>query len=202
MGNMKSPVSSLISRILSFAKISSQGRRESFYRKTFKKIGNDVVINDACFHDCERISIGDYVYIGPETTLFGRGSIQVSDHVIIGPGVMIMSSLHNWDSAEWLPYDNVELLKPVSIGEACWIGARSIIMPGVQLGLGCVVAAGAVVTKSWGSGAVVGGNPAKLIKRRDPVQIEQCVREGLFYLKKKHELGMPLNQKDERTVQP
>ena len=51
----------------------------------------------------------------------------------------------------------------IKIGDNCFIGARAIILPGVTLGNECVVAAGAVVTKSYPSGSVLGGNPAKLI---------------------------------------
>lgn len=55
------------------------------------------------------------------------------------------------------------MLGEIKIGDNCFIGARAIILPGVTLGNECVVAAGAVVTKSYPSGSVLGGNPAKLI---------------------------------------
>ncbi|MDG6100072.1 acyltransferase [Alteromonas sp. ZYF713] len=54
---------------------------------------------------------------------------------------------------------------PVQIGKNCFIGARSIILPGVTIGDEVVVAAGSVVTKSFGSNVVIGGNPAKVIKK-------------------------------------
>ena len=57
-----------------------------------------------------------------------------------------------------------EFGKPVTIGDNCWIGGSATIVPGVTLGNNVVVAAGAVVTKSFGDNVVIGGNPAKIIK--------------------------------------
>ncbi len=186
-----------VGRVFAFAENRARIVRERESRERLKSVGSHVVMSGVHFSGCDKICLGDYVYIGPGTEFVGRGGIRVGGHTIIGPGVLIMSSLHNWDKAEWLPYDNVEWLKPVSIGEACWIGARAIVLPGVKLGPGSVVGAGAVVTKACDPGSVLAGNPARVIKRRDPAQLERCLREGLFYLKKKEELGMALNDKQE-----
>ena len=56
--------------------------------------------------------------------------------------------------------------EPVKIGDDCWMGANAIILPGVELGKGCVVGAGSVVTKSFSEYSVVGGVPARLLKQR------------------------------------
>jgi len=115
----------------------------------------------------ERIKIGDWVHIGSGGQLFGRGGLSIADHVIIGPQVTIMTSKHNHHPARLIPYDEVELLKPVEIGVASWIGLGVILMPGVVLGKGCIVGAGSVVTKSFPDGSIVAGNPAKIIGQRD-----------------------------------
>ncbi|HAU27266.1 MAG TPA: maltose O-acetyltransferase, partial [Alteromonas australica] len=62
----------------------------------------------------------------------------------------------------------VEFPKPITIGDNCWIGGMAVINPGVTLGNNVVVASGAVVTKSFGSNLVIGGNPARIIKTIDP----------------------------------
>lgn len=59
-----------------------------------------------------------------------------------------------------------QLISEVKIGNDVWIGRRVIILPGVTIGNGCVIGAGAVVTKSFADYSVIGGNPAKLIKMR------------------------------------
>lgn len=67
--------------------------------------------------------------------------------------------------ASILSHDMVRALKlDTHVGENCFIGARSIIMPGIKIGNGCIVAAGAVVVKDVPSGSIVAGNPAKVIK--------------------------------------
>lgn len=192
---MKNFVQRLAGRIYRLLEHCAQAQREDSYRRAFLVIGDNVELSKAIFSSCDRICIGSHVYLGPGTNLVGRGGITLADHVIVGPEVLIMSSLHNWEKAEWLPYDNMEQLKPVSIGIACWIGARAIIMPGVQLGAGSVVGAGAVVTKDCEPGSVLAGNPARLIKRRDSAQLERCMHSGLFYLKCKEERGIALTDK-------
>lgn len=133
----------------------------------------------------ERLRIGDWVYIGPGGRFFARGGLTIADHVIIGPEVTIMTSMHNYREARLVPYDEVELLNPVEIGVACWIGYGAILMPGVALGCGCIVGAGAVVTKSFTEGSVIGGNPATVIGTRDMKHFANCVTSGGTYLNKK-----------------
>lgn len=95
----------------------------------------------------------------------GMNGVFIDDDVIIAPSVTIISANHNpTDISKWIKTE------PVRIGKRCWIGANAVILPGVQLGDGVIVGAGAVVTKSFPSGAVVGGVPAKIINicRQEP----------------------------------
>lgn len=193
---------SLLGKLYRAAKECAQKQREAEYRKGFKSIGQGVEMSGIRCSSCARISIGHHVYFGEETTLVGRGGIEVQDHVIMGPEVLVMSSMHRWRDADWVPYDNVEWLKPVVVGRACWLGYRAIVLPGVRLGPGTIVGAGAVVTKSFPAGAVVAGNPARQIGQRNLAQFEQCCGNGLFYLKLKQEQNIPLLQKQERILNP
>ena len=90
------------------------------------------------------------------------GRIIIEDNVQIGPNTMIVTTNHDFTRRE------VVLHAPVTIKKGAWIGGRSLILPGVTIGENAVVAGGAVVTKDVEPNTIVGGNPAKVIKRLDP----------------------------------
>lgn len=81
----------------------------------------------------------------------------------------IRTANHNYNSMdlEYLPYDEKVVCKPVIIEKNCWIGTSSLILPGVTIQEGAVIGAGSVVTKDIPKCAVVGGNPARILKYRD-----------------------------------
>ena len=137
------------------------------------------------FYVPEEIKIGEYVYIGPRVQVFGGGGVHLADHCIIGPEVAILSESHNHTSSDVIPYDDIVYLDAVQIGQCCWIGFRAIVLPGVTLGEGCIVGAGAVVTKSCGAGSIVCGNPARRVGRRDLAAYYACARSGRYYFKLK-----------------
>ncbi len=92
----------------------------------------------------------------------GINGIFIDDDTIFGPGVKIISASHDTkDISKWVATE------PIRIGKRCWIGANAVILPGVQLGDDVIVGAGAVVTKSFPSGAVIGGVPANIIRIQD-----------------------------------
>lgn len=110
----------------------------------------------------EKITLGADVWVSFAASggcyIQGRNGIEIGDHTIFAPGVKIISANHDPDRlGEWLPAD------PIVIGQGCWIGANAVILPGVRLGDRCLVGAGAVVTKSFPGGSVLGGVPARQI---------------------------------------
>ena len=109
------------------------------------KIGNNVGISEYCY--------------------FGiRGDLVIGDDVIIGPGVKIFTENHSID-LNHLPFRlQDEMRKEVIIGNNVWIGASSVILPGVNIGNNVVIAAGAVVNKNVPPNSLYGGVPARLIK--------------------------------------
>jgi len=92
-------------------------------------------------------------------TAMAIGGITIGDGAQIGPHVTIVTDNHDFENR------NVLRCKGVRIGSNAWIGAGATIMPGATIGENAVVAGGAVVTKDVEANTVVGGNPAKLIKR-------------------------------------
>ena len=81
-----------------------------------------------------------------------------------------------------IPYDKRMITKEVVIGENVWIGTNVIILPGVTIGEGAVVGAGAVVSKDVPPCAVVGGNPAKILKYRNQEKYNELKAQGKVYL--------------------
>ncbi len=113
------------------------------------------------FFDPRGVSIGEDTIVGFGTFLDGRKEIKIGDHVDIASEVMIYNSEHDLDSDEFTAREEA-----VEIGDYVFIGPRAIIMPGVKIGKGAVVAGGAVVTKDVPDFAIVGGIPAKVIGER------------------------------------
>jgi acetyltransferase-like isoleucine patch superfamily enzyme len=99
----------------------------------------------------------------PGCYIQGIGKIYIGDYTQIAPNVGIISANHDlYDNRKHIP-------SSVYIGQYCWIGMGAIILPGVVLGDYTIVGAGSIVTKSFPDGyCVIGGNPAKLIKKLSP----------------------------------
>lgn len=87
------------------------------------------------------------------------GTIKIGKGTYIAPNVGLITANHMF-----LNLDVHQPAKPIEIGENCWIGMNSMILPGVKLGARTIVAAGSVVTKSFMGNCVIAGNPAKVIK--------------------------------------
>lgn len=113
----------------------------------------------------KNISIGEDSHIAPFAHIWGQGGVTIGDRVLIASHVAITSLTHDYNHAQ-IRYAPI-IAKPINILDDVWIGAHSVIMPGVTLGKGCVVGAGSVVTKDVPSMAIVVGSPAKILKYRD-----------------------------------
>jgi len=116
-------------------------------------VGDGMVIGD-------NSSIGDYSFMGC------AGGIRIGNNVLMGQRVSFHSQNHNSDDPDKLIRDQGVTDQMIVIGDDCWLGSGSIILAGVELGAGSIVAAGSVVTKSFGEGSVVAGVPAALVRMR------------------------------------
>jgi acetyltransferase-like isoleucine patch superfamily enzyme len=119
---------------------------------------------------CSRISLGKRVVIRPGCMLHANpdmveASITIEDDVMIGSGVHIYLDKHRFDDP-YVPIINQGDFppKPVVLKRGCWVGANSIILPGVSVGENSVIGAGSVVTRSVPARVLVAGNPAKIIR--------------------------------------
>lgn len=110
------------------------------------------------------ISIGSGSGLGVNCLV--HGPLEIGNKVMMGPDVVILTHTHNIDRTDIPMGDQGSRVAKVTIGNDVWIGMRTIIMPGVKIGNGAVIGAGAVVTKDVPDYAIVGGVPAKIIKYR------------------------------------
>jgi acetyltransferase-like isoleucine patch superfamily enzyme len=122
---------------------------------------------------CSKISIGKNVVIRPGTFLFadptdGGGGITIEDKVLIGPCVHFYTNNHEFSDDRRAIYDQgypePTQADSILLKSGCWIGAGSIILPGVTVGINSVVGAGSVVTKDVPDFSVALGSPARVVR--------------------------------------
>lgn len=140
--------------------------RKIIVKRLLDTCGQNVNIESmASFGNGKGISIGDNSGIGVNCGV--SGPLKIGDNVMMGPDVIILTQNHDTSRTD-IPMIQQFNFKRVGvvIEDDVWIGTRCIILPGVQIGKGVVVGAGAVVTKDVEPFTIVGGNPARIIKRR------------------------------------
>lgn len=130
-------------------------------RKILRSCGKDVIIKDHCyFGNGSKLTVGNRSQLGQHARL--NGDITIGDDCVMGPDVVMMATSHEFKSLE-IPINRqgAKEEEPIRIGNDCWIGTRVIILPGVELGDQCIVAAGAIVTHSFPSKCILGGYPLR-----------------------------------------
>lgn len=113
----------------------------------------------------KNIHLGDHSGIGKNCHI--GGNTYIGNHVMMGPEVVIYTQNHCMDRTDiTMDKQGFQPSKPVHIGDDVWLGRRVMIMPGVTIGDGCVIGAGAVVAKDIPPYSVAVGNPVRIIKSR------------------------------------
>lgn len=156
--------------------IPSQTVRNAGYRACGMAIGRGTVI----YHGCEirapgNVRVGSWTSIGDHAILDGRGGLTIGDSVNFSTGVWVWTAEHGVNDPGF-----AYSAAPVVIEDYAWISCRAVILPGVTVGRGAVVAAGAVVTKSVAPYDIVGGVPAKAIGRRS-TDLDYKLTSGLAF---------------------
>lgn len=163
--------------------------RRIIWRATAKSVGDGVSIGVGVgFKHIETFQIGDGVFIGDFAYIQGRydgrciikrGSwigphsyldarnLVVGEYVGWGPGAKTLGSAHTGEPIGYPVIKTNLVIKPIRIGDGADIGVNAVILPGVTIGKGCMVGAGAVVNKNTPAYSVVAGVPAKLIRNRE-----------------------------------
>lgn len=165
--------------------------RYSFYKRMFKSIGKNVYIGkDVVFSNMKSIEIGDnVVFMGKNNIaahrngkiVFGsnisinfnvsigaseNGIIHIKDNCLIATNVVFRAANHNYSNPDVLIRKQGHIGGKIVVEEDVWIATNVVILPNVTIGKGSIIAAGAVVNKKVEPYSIVGGVPAKLIKKR------------------------------------
>lgn len=129
----------------------------------------------------ELLYIKEGTVIHENTYLETSGGLNIGRYVHSGVGLTVFTSNHNYKDAKKIPYDENDILGLVEIEDFVWIGAGVIVLSGVTIGEGAIIGAGSVVVKDVPAGAVVAGNPTKVIGQRDIEKFNQHKMDGRFY---------------------
>lgn len=135
--------------------------RSLFSRLIGKPIDESFTLFPPFYTDCgKNITVGKNVFVNSCCSFQDQGGITIDDGAFIGHGVVLATLNHHQN-----PTRRKDMIPaPIAIGRDVWIGAGATILPGVSIGNGAIVAAGAVVTKDVEAETIVGGVPAKKIK--------------------------------------
>lgn len=137
----------------------------------FPKCGDNIDVEPmAYFFSGGALHIGSNSGIGRGaylSNISGGGEILIGDNVMMAPEVVILTSMHNFSDVSVPMNRQGHYLSRVVIEDDVWIGYRAMVLPGTTIGKGSIIAAGAVVTKDVPPYSIVGGVPARLLKKRE-----------------------------------
>jgi len=153
----------LLTEKLNQTSVSCPDKRVEIVKSLLGSTGNSIHIEST--FNCDyglNIHVGENFYANFGCVILDVAEVRIGENCFIAPQVGIYTATHPIDPIQ--RNSGVEFAKPIRTGNNCWIGGHATINPGVTLGDNVVVASGAVVTKSFGSNVVIGGNPARVLK--------------------------------------
>ena len=140
--------------------------------------GKGLYIGGKCDFEAN-IKVGDNVNFNGIKRV-GKGYVNIGNNFHSGIECMIITDNHNYEGKE-IPYDDTYIYKTINIEDNVWIGNRVLICGNTTIGEGAIIAAGSVVTKNIPPFAIVGGNPAKIIKYRDIEHYQKLKEQKKFH---------------------
>src|SRR5260221_1640218 len=152
--------------LIMFRRVYTRGKM-ILMRPAFKRHGENFLFDPNSTYSYQTIEVGDDVFIAPGAVLIASKSlIIIGNKVMLGPNVTVMGGNHNTSKVGKFMFDvktkEPENDQPVTIEDDVWVGTGAIILKGVTVGRGCIVAAGGVVTKDTISYSVLGRGPGQV----------------------------------------
>lgn len=147
-------------------------------KRTAKSVGSNLHINHWCKFS-PKTTIGDNCHFNG-MKIAGKGNVSIGNNFHSGAGVLVITSNHNYDKGNAIPYDDTTIDADVVIKDNVWIGQNVIILQGVTIGEGAIVQAGSVVVSDIEPCGIAGGHPAKVFKKRNEEHYYQLKKEGKF----------------------
>jgi acetyltransferase-like isoleucine patch superfamily enzyme len=111
----------------------------------------------------------------------GKGKVVIGDNFHSGPGCLLITQKHNYDSGKAIPYDSTYILKEINIEDNVWLGSRVIVLGGVTIGEGAIIQAGSCVVNDIPKYSIAGGHPAKVFKNRNIEHYQKLKADGKFH---------------------
>ncbi|KAJ2897077.1 hypothetical protein MKZ38_004987 [Zalerion maritima] len=142
--------------------------REAMLRENFGGVGKSPFVEPPVYFDfVGNVRVGDEFYANFGLIILDCAHVTIGNRVMFGPSVSIYTATH--ETGVQSRRDGLEYARPVVIGDDCWIGGGTSIMPGVKIGKGCTIGAASVVTKDIEDWSVAVGSPARVVRNVDPV---------------------------------
>ena len=146
-------------------KPSQQEEKKRLLKEMFAEIGEGCYLETPFYANWggRHVHLGDGVYANFNLTLVDDCEIFIGDHVMIGPNVVLATGTHPVNPR--LRYQQAQYNLPIHIEENVWIGAGSVVLPGVTIGKNSVIGAGSVVTKDIPANVVAAGSPCRILRQ-------------------------------------
>ena len=139
--------------------------RAPLYKELFAAATNPFIEPDFYCDYGSNIYLGENFYANHHCVMLDAADIRIGDRVLFGPAVHLYTTTHPTNPAERAK--GTEYIAPITIGNDCWLGGGTLVMPGITIGEGSVIGAGSVVTKSIPANRVALGNPCRVIRAVD-----------------------------------
>ncbi|WP_448789132.1 acyltransferase [Bacteroides graminisolvens] len=158
--------------------------RTWYYTFIFKRMLHSygsLGVNSFCkVSSTARVDVG-YNFSSNGLTISGLGYVRIGNFFHSGTNCKIMLGSHDYDNGDAIPYGTSYISKQVIISDFVWLGSDVTISGNINIGEGAIIAIGSVVVKDVPPCAIVGGNPAKIIKYRDIDHFNNLKKENKFH---------------------